>query len=111
MLTSEDQKEPVLDRVVEIVDPVVALDDVFRGGEIAVEERLGASRDRLGGERGEPDDVDADLVELLVEGLADVFGRRFVGNRCRGHGLIVPRGVAKWEWLREPVSTLHWSFT
>ena len=39
-------------------------------GEVAVEEGLGAGCDRLGGERGEADDVAADLIELFLERLA-----------------------------------------
>ena len=54
-----------------------ALDDVFGGVEVAVEQRLRAARDRFGGERGETDDVDAQLVEALVERLA----RLVVGTR------------------------------
>ena len=64
----EDQEErAVLDRVRELVDPVVGLDDLLGRGEVAVEQRLGAGGDRLGGERGESDDVAADLVELVFE--------------------------------------------
>ena len=40
-----------------------ALDHLFGGGEVAVEQRLRAARDRLGGERRETDHVDAQLVE------------------------------------------------
>ena len=73
----------VLDRVVEVVDHVVGLDDLLGHGEVAVEERLGAGGDRLGGERAEPDEVAADLVELVLERLAG-FAISAVGHTVSG---------------------------
>ena len=70
----------VLDRVVQVVDHVVGLDDLLGHVQVAVEERLGAGGDRLGRERAEPDQVAADLVELVLEGLAGFrLGARHTG--------------------------------
>ena len=69
----------------ELVDHVVGFDDLFGRVEVAVEQRLRAAGDRLGGERGETDDVDPQLVEVLVERLARLFGRRALGNWCSRH--------------------------
>ena len=74
------EERAVLDRVGELVDHVVGFDDALGGVEVAVEQRLRAAGDRLGGERGEADHVDAELVEVLVEGLARPFGGRAVGE-------------------------------
>ena len=84
LLAREQQERAVLDRVRELVDHVVGFDDVFGGVEVAVEQRLRAARDRFGGERGEPDDVDAQLVEALVERLA-----RLVAGAPSGRGVVV----------------------
>ena len=69
----------------ELVDDVVGFDDPFGGGEIAVEQGLRTAGDRLGGERGETDDVDPQLVEILVERLPRVFGCRFFRHWCNRH--------------------------
>ena len=66
----------VLDLVVQVVDHVVGLDDLLGHVQVAVEERLGAGGDRLGRERAEPDQVAADLVELVLERLAALPSRR-----------------------------------
>ena len=84
LLAREQQERAVLDRVGELVDHVVGLDDAFGGGEVAVEQRLGAAGDRLGGERGETDDVDAQLVEVSWNVLRALLGRRIFG-----HGVVV----------------------
>ncbi len=61
---------------VEGVDLVVAVDDLLRGGEVEVEQRVGAAGDDLGHPGGQPDEVAPDLVELLVERRAATRSRR-----------------------------------
>ena len=58
--------------------------DALGGREVAVEQRLRAAGDRLGGERGETDHVDAQLVEVLVVRPADLL-QLALGERSRGH--------------------------
>ena len=72
----------LLDVEGERVELVVGVDERLRRVEVAVEERLGAARDRLGHQRRQAHEVVADLVELLVE------------RSCRGlghAGLTAPR--------------------
>jgi hypothetical protein len=90
-LGGEDQQEAVLDPVVQVVDPIVALDDPLRLGEIAVQEGLGARRDGLSGERGQADDVTADLIELFLERLAT-----FVAGGNRNAHSTSGRGRTTW---------------
>ena len=54
----EDAQALVLDRVAEGVDGVVVGDDPVGVVEVAVEERLGARRDRVEGQRSEAHDVE-----------------------------------------------------
>ena len=70
LLTRQQQERAVLDGVGELVDDVVGFDDILGRVEVAVEQRRGTAGDGFGGERGEPDDVGAQLVEALVERLA-----------------------------------------
>ncbi len=51
LLASEELVAAVLDRMGEVVDVVVVLDDLLGGGEVGVEERLRAGADRLGRQR------------------------------------------------------------
>jgi hypothetical protein len=80
LLAREQQERAVLDGVRQFVDDVVGLDDLFRGIQVAVEQRLRTTGDRLRGESGEADDVGAQLVEPLVERLARFFGGCAVGR-------------------------------
>ena len=87
LLAREEQEHLVLDRVRELVDGIVVLDDVLGGGEVGVEQRLGAARDGLGRERGEPDDVDSELVQALVKhfpGLGLALGGGSSGHVASG---------------------------
>ena len=59
LLTRQEKEGAVLDGVGQLVDHVVGLDHVLGRVEVAVEECLGTAGDRLGGERGEADHVDA----------------------------------------------------
>ena len=54
------------------VDLVVALDHVVGALEVAVEQHRGGPRDRLGDRRGEPHQLGARLVEIVVEALAQL---------------------------------------
>ena len=82
LLAREQQERAVLDGVGELVDHVVGFDDAFGRVEVAVEQRLRAARDRLGGERGETDDVDAQLVEVSRGTPCAPRRRRALGNGC-----------------------------
>ena len=85
LLARQEEERAVLDGVGELVDHVVGLDHALGRGEVAVEQRLGAARDRLGGERGEADHVDPQLVEVLVERLPRALDRRLFRHWCNRH--------------------------
>ena len=70
LLAREEHVALILDRVRQGVDLLVVLHDLLCGGEVAVEQRLGATGDRLGDQRGDTDHIGAQILELLVEGLS-----------------------------------------
>ena len=125
LLAREQQEHAVFDRVGQVVDGIVVLDDGVGGREVAVEQRLRAAGDLLGGEGGEADHVDAELVEVLVKALARLGGETLgvlrLGARsggesppCREEGkvsssLVYPsamfgqlaRNATKISWARQ----------
>jgi hypothetical protein len=83
LLAGEELVAAVLDRVGQVVDVVVVLDDLLGRREVGVEECLRAGGDRLGRQRREPDHADPQVVEGVLEALAGLV-------RGVRHGNIIP---------------------
>ena len=69
LLEREHVVAALLDLDRQLVEHVVVLDERLRAAQVDRQQDLGAAGDELGGQGGEPHDVVADLLELLVEGL------------------------------------------